>query len=71
MTDLHSILSRLGLGHYVERFSEEGFETWETVLDITESDLYDRTHYLKTTSRCLANRSFQGCFGGKTWTSPG
>lgn len=47
MTDLYPILSRLGLAHYVERFSEEGFETWETVLDITESDLYDRTLYLK------------------------
>ncbi|CAF9927833.1 MAG: hypothetical protein ALECFALPRED_003893 [Alectoria fallacina] len=39
MTDLHPILSRLGLVQYIERFSEEGFETWETVLDITESDL--------------------------------
>ncbi|KAF6235904.1 hypothetical protein HO173_006100 [Letharia columbiana] len=39
MTDLHPVLSRLGLAQYVERFSEEGFETWETVLDITESDL--------------------------------
>lgn len=41
MTDLYPILSRLGLAQYVEKFSEEGFETWETVLDITESDLYD------------------------------
>lgn len=47
MTDLHPILSRLGLVQYIDRFSEEGFETWETVLDITESDLYDRTLYLK------------------------
>ena len=39
MTDLHTMLSRLGLAQYTERFSEEGFETWETVLDITESDL--------------------------------
>ena len=41
MTDLYPILSRLGLAQYVEKFGEEGFETWETVLDITESDLYD------------------------------
>ena len=39
MTDLEDILDRLGLGSYVERFVEEGFDTWETVLDITESDL--------------------------------
>lgn len=38
-TDLHSILSKLGLGQYIDRFEEEGFETWGTVLDITESDL--------------------------------
>lgn len=45
MTDLQTILSRLGLAQYVERFNEEGFEIWETVLDITESDLYARTLY--------------------------
>ena len=47
MTDIHRIFSRLGLAQYVERFGEEGFETWETVLKITESDLYDRTICLK------------------------
>ncbi|KAL8939761.1 MAG: hypothetical protein Q9211_002597 [Gyalolechia sp. 1 TL-2023] len=40
MTDLGSIFDRLGLGQYLDRFFEEGFETWETVLDVTESDLY-------------------------------
>ncbi|KAL2046087.1 hypothetical protein N7G274_001534 [Stereocaulon virgatum] len=39
MTDLHEPLSRLGLAQYIEKFQEEGFETWETLLDITESDL--------------------------------
>lgn len=38
-TDLHSTLSRLGLAQYIARFEDEGFETWGTVLDITESDL--------------------------------
>lgn len=47
MTDLYPILSRLGLAQYVEKFSEEGFENWETVLDVTESDLYDGILYLK------------------------
>ncbi|KAK4698052.1 hypothetical protein P7C71_g130, partial [Lecanoromycetidae sp. Uapishka_2] len=39
MTDLVSVLSRLNLLQYIDKFCEEGFETWETVLDITESDL--------------------------------
>ncbi|KAL8895474.1 MAG: hypothetical protein Q9192_003611 [Flavoplaca navasiana] len=41
MTDPGPIFDRLGLAQYLERFIDEGFETWETVLDITESDLYD------------------------------
>lgn len=40
MTELGPILSRLGLEQYLESFVEEGFDTWEVVLDITESDLY-------------------------------
>lgn len=39
MTDLCSILCRLDLAQYIDTLCEEGFETWETVLDITESDL--------------------------------
>ena len=39
MTDLRHTLARLGLSQYYGTFVEEGFETWETVLDITESDL--------------------------------
>jgi hypothetical protein len=40
MTGLGPVLARLGLAQYTAAFLEEGFETWETVLDITESDLY-------------------------------
>lgn len=40
MTELAPILSRLGLEQYLEVFIEEGFDIWEVVLDITESDLY-------------------------------
>lgn len=40
MTELGPIFVRLGLAQYLEQFLDEGFETWETVLDITESDLY-------------------------------
>ena len=39
MTELGPILSRLGLAQYFQSFIEEGFDTWETVLDITEPDL--------------------------------
>lgn len=40
MTALRPILCRLGLEQYLEILVEEGFDSWETVLDITESDLY-------------------------------
>lgn len=40
MTGLGPVLARLGLAHYTAAFLEEGFDTWEIVLDITESDLY-------------------------------
>jgi hypothetical protein len=39
MTDLASYLERLGLSQYLDSLVAEGFDTWETVLDITESDL--------------------------------
>jgi hypothetical protein len=39
MTDLQTILSRLGLEKYLASFIEEGFDSWENLLDITESDL--------------------------------
>ncbi|KAK7568546.1 hypothetical protein IWX47DRAFT_887343 [Phyllosticta citricarpa] len=39
MTDLRQKLEQLGLTQYFEIFVTEGFDTWETVLDIRESDL--------------------------------
>jgi hypothetical protein len=39
MSDLRQKLARLGLSQYFEIFTAEGFDTWDTVLDITESDL--------------------------------
>ncbi|KAF2185117.1 hypothetical protein K469DRAFT_779923 [Zopfia rhizophila CBS 207.26] len=39
MSDLGERLERLGLSQYLDVFVAEGFDTWETVLDITESDL--------------------------------
>jgi hypothetical protein len=40
MDDLRERLERLGLSQYLEALVSEGFDTWETVLGITESDLY-------------------------------
>jgi len=39
MSDLGERLERLGLYQYFEVFVVEGFDTWNSVLDITESDL--------------------------------
>jgi hypothetical protein len=39
MSDLASQLERLGLERYLDSFVGEGFDTWETLTDIQESDL--------------------------------
>ena len=41
MTGFGNLLERLGLSQYTQAFLDEGFDTWETLMDITESDLYD------------------------------
>jgi hypothetical protein len=38
MTELGGIFAELGISHYLHDFLEQGFDTWETILDITESD---------------------------------
>lgn len=40
MTDLRERFERLGLSQYLEAFVAEGFDTWQTVTDISETDLY-------------------------------
>jgi hypothetical protein len=37
--EFSTVLSRLGLGQYEERLRENGFEDWETVTAITETDM--------------------------------
>ncbi|KAF9879255.1 hmg box protein [Colletotrichum karsti] len=37
--ELESIFAELGISQYLDAFVEQGFDTWETILDITESDL--------------------------------
>jgi hypothetical protein len=39
MSSLEDQLERLGLAQYHDIFVSEGFDSWETILDITESDL--------------------------------
>lgn len=39
MAELGDLLKKLGLSQYLEPFVEEGFDTWPTLMDITESDL--------------------------------
>jgi hypothetical protein len=39
MSDLAANLERLGLEQYFDLFVGEGFDTWETLSDIQESDL--------------------------------
>ena len=39
MTELSEVLDRLGLLQYLGSLRNEGFDKWETVLDITEQDL--------------------------------
>lgn len=37
--NLERLFAELGISQYLVSFIEQGFDTWETILDITESDL--------------------------------
>ncbi|KAI1447737.1 high mobility group box domain-containing protein [Annulohypoxylon stygium] len=39
MNSLEIIFGELGISQYLETFVDQGFDSWETILDITESDL--------------------------------
>jgi hypothetical protein len=39
MPELQDIFAELGISHCLGDFVEHGFDTWHTILDITESDL--------------------------------
>jgi hypothetical protein len=39
MAGLNEVLARLGLSEYISVLSDNGFHSWETVVDITEEDL--------------------------------
>ena len=38
--ELESTFRELGIAQYLNTFVDQGFDTWETILDIQESDLY-------------------------------
>jgi len=38
MTEVETIFEELGIQQYLHDFLEQGFDSWETILDITESD---------------------------------
>jgi hypothetical protein len=37
--ELETTFRELGLAQYLDSFVDQGFDTWETILDIQESDL--------------------------------
>ena len=39
MHEVVAIFAELGISQYLNDFLDQGFDTWETILDITESDL--------------------------------
>lgn len=39
MPELSEVLTRMGLSNYLQALTDNGFHSWETVVDITEEDL--------------------------------
>jgi hypothetical protein len=39
--ELHTQLAQLGLDQYEQRLIENGFDSWEILMEITEADLSD------------------------------
>jgi hypothetical protein len=52
MADLECTMLQLNLDQYLDVFIAEGFDSWQTVLDITEADL--------CVCVCLVNRPLRG-----------
>ena len=54
MTELAETFDELDLAQYLDRFLEQGFDTWDTILDITELNLY-------VLNNDKASNNFQNC----------
>ena len=70
--EVEVILGDLGMSQYLPVFFDQGFDTWETILDITESDLY----VARSAGSCLLVGVFkltspvsQGRSRRQTWAS--
>jgi hypothetical protein len=61
---LTTIFGELGIAQYLDAFLEQGFDSWETILDITESDLYVGATFAKIIVCCLL-----GMLTRWTWTA--
>lgn len=44
MHALEPVFQELGLAQYLDIFLDQGFDTWDTILDIQESDLLVSRH---------------------------
>lgn len=49
--ELESTFRELGIAQYLNTFVDQGFDTWETILDIQESDLYVDSGFWFSSSR--------------------
>lgn len=71
MTELGDIFAELGISHYLNDFLEQGFDSWDTILDITESDfdaLGVKLGHRRKLQRKIANA--RGVSSARALTSP-
>ncbi|RFU36148.1 hypothetical protein B7463_g234, partial [Scytalidium lignicola] len=69
MTELEDIFAELGISQYLQDFLDQGFDTWETILDITESDFDVLGVKLGHRRRKIANS--RGLSSDRALASPG
>lgn len=72
MTELEDIFAELGISQYLQDFLDQGFDTWETILDITESDfdvLGVKLGHRRKLQRKIANS--RGLSSDRALASPG
>jgi hypothetical protein len=55
MYRLDTIFGELGISQYLNAFIDQGFDSWETILDITESDLWEPPERLLVLSSSYTN----------------
>lgn len=72
MTDLEGIFADLGIAQYLDIFLDQGFDSWDTILDITESD-FDTLGVKLGHRRKLQRRiaDFRGISADTSLGSPG